>query len=203
MRLTTHPFLDGTDNLLLVLVIALGGLIYIWYQRRPKPANNKPVPMPTYGQAPSGSMRQEPNWWQPSTDGHEVVSSQTHTNVPYSQGGHGYTYGTTLDPASAGAMGGTRTSATSHAPLTTEGDRPFQIPIQNSPQPSISPSYHTHVNEQTRPPLAYNPPTTGSFQARPTPPANYIQPQATGTSMYSSPYEVTAMTQSTSGHPGT
>jgi hypothetical protein len=30
-----------------------------------------------------------------------------------------------------------------------------------------------------------------------------LQPQMTGASTWSSPYEVTAMTKSTSGHPGT
>ena len=205
-----------------VLLLALAAIIYFYYRKRSKSQNNKPVPMNSIGQGrPVSTLpRQQGDWWQPPVEAEDNTSSVAHTNAPYSQGGHGYRYGNTLDPASAGGnMAGTRTSVGSHAPHSTEveTDRPFQIPISANrppPSPSISPSYHTFAGEDEQlPPRLHNPtpfirppppstnPPPGAFQPRPE--IAYLQPQTTGTSMYSSPYEVTAMTQSTSGHPGT
>lgn len=220
----------------IVLILVVAVLLVCCYRKRSRSdevSKRMSVALPIVGQAPpirpfSGTMRRDGDWWQPTADGGDDMAPHVPKNAPYSQGGHGYTYGSSLRPASASTMVGTRTSVFSnarssvhsHVPQVTEAEpeRPYQIPVASPPPPpSISPSYHSHVSQDqngirlshTSSPaqssLVYTPPTyipSISFQPRPDIPAP-LQPQATGTSMYSSPYEVSAMTKSTSGHPGT
>jgi hypothetical protein len=214
----------------IVAFLAIAGVFYWLYRRRSKARKTKALNLPSIGQQYSrpisGSPSQVPGWWQPAADGAETIDSHDHIIVPYSQGGHGYTYGRTLDVPSAGVVAGTRTSV-GHPPQVTavEPGGPFQIPFSAPPPPpSISPSYHTYAEQGERSisnprdletirsghvynPTPYTPPANppGSFQPRPAETTlAYLQPQATGTSTYSSynPYETSAMTRSTSGHPG-
>lgn len=214
----------------LVAFLAIAGVFYWLYRRRSKARKTKALNLPSIGQQYSrpisGTPSQVPGWWQPAADGAETIDSHDHIIVPYSQGGHGYTYGRTLDVPSAGVVAGTKTSV-GHPPQVTavEPGGPFQIPFSAPPPPpSISPSYHTYAEQGERSisnprdletirsghvynPTPYTPPANppGSFQPRPAETTlAYLQPQATGTSTYSSynPYETSAMTRSTSGHPG-
>jgi hypothetical protein len=208
-----------------VSFLVIAGFAYWCYRSRSKSRKNKPLNLQS-SRPKSGTARQEPDWWRPATDGAATIDSHDHTVVPYDLGGHGYTYGRTLDVPSPTAVPGSRSSV-GYAPQVTEQDlgRPFQNPVLASPrQPSISPSYHTYAgqDERTVPhpreldtirsghiynPEPYAPPTappppSGGFQPRDTN-LTYLEPQVTGTSIYSNPYEVTAMTRSTAGHAGT
>jgi hypothetical protein len=153
-------------------------------------------------------------------------------DAPYALGGQGYTYGTTVDHATSVDHHTSRLSshspiASPHSPPPSsradhrtsvpagpQGE-PFQIPLapynRPRPPPSISPSYHTTATGGDMSIEAGGPILPGGqYTPMQPPPLSHqrqqtlepLQPQQTGTSIYSSPYEITAMTQSTAGHPG-